>query len=73
MRREAESVDGTGNVYDGFRNAQGFRDGKGSFNFADGSVYVGEWKLGLRHGLGEFRYSGGGVYKGQWAHDLKHG
>ena len=44
MRREAESIAGNGNVYDGARDERGFRNGKGTFTFSDGSVYDGEWQ-----------------------------
>ena len=75
MRREGETQDPTagGNLYEGERDAQGHRHGRGKFTFADGAVYEGDWLHGLRHGVGEFKYKDGSVYKGQWQHDLKHG
>ena len=73
MRQEGECTAGTGNVYTGARDPNGYRNGQGSFKFADGSAYNGDWQQGLRHGIGEFTYKDGSVYKGQWIHDLKHG
>ena len=33
--------------------------------YADGGVYVGQFKLGLRNGLGQFTMAGGRSYSGQ--------
>ena len=37
-----------------------------SENYEDGSVYTGEFKVGMRHGKGIFVYSDGGTYEGEW-------
>ena len=47
------------NKYDSFPN-------KMSENYEDGSVYTGEFKVGMRHGKGIFVYSDGGTYEGEW-------
>lgn len=75
MRKEGESggTSADANRYEGERDAQGRRHGKGNFFFADGSSYSGEWREGLRHGVGQFNYADKSVYKGMWNHDLKHG
>lgn len=58
-----------GNHYTGDRDLEGYRDGYGTFEFADGSMYKGEWQKGLRHGYGEYTVpasdlSSSTVYKG---------
>ena len=73
MRQEGECTEGTGNTYNGERDADGYRTARGQFQFADGSFYDGEWFQGLRHGVGEFKYRDGGSFRGQWAMDLRHG
>ena len=48
-------------------------DGVGAHVFADGSVYVGEWKLGQRHGQGRMKHAAGDCYTGHFKHDKYHG
>ncbi len=40
--------------------------GKGSYTYADGSVYTGEFKQGLMHGQGILTSKNGSVQKGTW-------
>ena len=40
-------------------------DGKGTYCFADGSVYVGDYKAGKREGRGVYRFADGAVYDGE--------
>ena len=39
--------------------------GQGTHNFADGAVYVGEFKDGGIDGHGTFNYADGAVYEGE--------
>ncbi len=51
---------------------KGLPQGKGIYNYADGSVYEGMWLKGLRHGTGKytFRYRGSdSIQEGQWVDD----
>ena len=49
---------------------KGLPDGKGTYTWADGSIYRGEWQKGLRHGEGEMIYTGTGITeKGYWKLD----
>jgi len=47
--------------------------GSGTFRYADGSVYEGEWKDGKRHGTGTCQYVDGNVYEGEWKDGKPHG
>lgn len=49
---------------------RGFPHGTGTYTWADGSVYKGEWEKGLRNGKGEMVYTSTGVtQKGYWKND----
>lgn len=41
--------------------------------FANGDVYVGEFKEGKAEGEGEFLYANGQTYRGQFKNGLRHG
>jgi len=62
-----------GNVYTGhFVNS--VREGSGCMQFASGSRYDGEWKLGEQHGIGRSTSAvTGTVYEGQHAHSKLEG
>mmetsp|Transcript_3998 Transcript_3998/g.7697 ORF Transcript_3998/g.7697 Transcript_3998/m.7697 type:complete len:517 (-) Transcript_3998:1745-3295(-) len=47
----------------------GMREGSGTFYFADGSKYEGEWKANRKHGFGIYYYSNGALYKGRFEDD----
>lgn len=49
--------------------------GKGTFRYASGNVYEGDWKSGRREGEGRYLMSvaGGDVYEGRWFKDKFHG
>jgi hypothetical protein len=49
------------------------QNGKGTFVLSDGSIYVGEFKMGEIHGVGVCKYRDGSRYQGEWAHRLPHG
>lgn len=51
---------------------KGLPHGKGTYEFADGSVYEGMWSKGLKHGVGKFsfRYNGADtIQEGLWTDD----
>ena len=43
------------------------------FQFADGTVYDGEYKAGRKEGCGVFRFDNGNVYDGEWKADKMEG
>jgi hypothetical protein len=48
-------------------------DGRGTHISADGSVYIGQWKLGQRHGQGRMQQACGDCYTGHFKRDKYHG
>ena len=52
--------------YEGERNAAGQREGRGTYRFAAGDVYEGDWKADEREGRGRMSYANGGVYEGEF-------
>ena len=48
-------------------------NGYGTYTWADGSKYVGEYKDGKRHGEGTLTYSDGKTYIGRFASGLPYG
>mgnify|MGYP000523855194 CR=1 FL=1 len=40
------------------------QDGRGTFTWANGAVYEGEWKNNKREGKGTYKWSNGDVYEG---------
>ena len=44
-------------------------NGYGTYTWADGTKYVGEWKDGKRHGQGTYTFPDGTVEKGIWEKD----
>ncbi|XP_046885120.1 MORN repeat-containing protein 4 isoform X1 [Hypomesus transpacificus] len=46
---------------------------KGTFTYASGEEYSGEWKEGRRHGTGQLKFSDGTCYTGQFEKGLFHG
>ena len=49
------------------------REGNGEMNYADGSVYSGQWRDDKREGYGRMYYASGSVYEGEWVADKRHG
>ena len=49
------------------------QNGEGTYILADGSIYVGEFKMGEIHGVGVCYYRDGSRYQGEWSHRLPHG
>jgi hypothetical protein len=54
-------------------NEEYCRDGLGTYIYADGSKYVGEFKYGYPEGKGKVYYANGDVYEGSWANHAPHG
>ena len=59
--------------YVGERNAAGQMHGQGTYTFADGSVYVGEYRDNNRTGQGTYTYASGDVYVGEYRDASMHG
>ena len=62
---------GSDHYYGEFRKGQ--PDGKGTYEYRDGSVYIGSFSKGLRHGYGEFTpglQESDTVYAGMWEKDI---
>lgn len=49
------------------------RNGQGTFTWADGRRYEGQWKDGGYHGNGEYTHRDGSKYKGEWVDNFRHG
>mmetsp|Transcript_12225 Transcript_12225/g.36116 ORF Transcript_12225/g.36116 Transcript_12225/m.36116 type:complete len:394 (-) Transcript_12225:262-1443(-) len=60
------SGEGVAGIYEGGRNDEGEADGRGSYLYLDGNVYLGEWRRGKQHGRGSYTYADGDVYEGEW-------
>ncbi len=45
----------------------------GTYTFADGDKYVGEWRDDKRNGQGTATYADGGKYVGEWRDNKRHG
>lgn len=48
-------------------------NGKGTYKFASGAKYTGDFKTGKRHGKGTLYFTNGNVYEGDWALDFREG
>jgi len=59
--------------YTGDISETGKREGKGTCQWVDGSIYIGEWKDGMRHGKGIYTLADGTRYEGMWVEDRKQG
>jgi len=58
-----------GSVYTGTTNKDGKRHGQGTYTWADGRKYVGEYKDEKMHGQGTFTNPSGDKYVGEWEDD----
>ena len=56
MAYSGEAVDGT---YEGEYNAAGQYEGRGTFRYASGNVYEGEYKAGKKDGHGTYHFADG--------------
>eukprot|EP00035_Acanthoeca_spectabilis_P037193 m.43981 g.43981 ORF g.43981 m.43981 type:complete len:151 (+) comp8486_c0_seq2:85-537(+) len=68
-----EQVADDGACYKGAVDGDGKKTGEGRYIWADGSMYIGQWKKNRFHGIGTLAYADGGEYKGNWLNDRKHG
>ena len=59
--------------YEGEYNEEGQRHGKGTYTFADGAIYEGDFKDGNYHGKGTYTYASGAIYEGDYKDGKKHG
>lgn len=64
--------DGKENVYLGFRNGHGQRDGFGVMQVENGPTYTGQWSGSKREGHGTLFFDKG-VFEGQWIQGNAHG
>ena len=48
-------------------------NGDGTYTYANGNKYVGEWKDGKRHGQGTHTWASGDKYVGEFKDDKRHG
>ena len=44
-----------------------------TYNYTDGSKYIGEYKDGTRHGQGTYNHASGDQYIGEWKYSKMHG
>ena len=70
LRKHIKPLEGG---WKGPRNGKGEAHGQGTYVFADGNVYEGEYKDGKKHGRGTFKFASGGVYEGEYKDDKRNG
>ena len=49
------------------------RHGKGTYTWADGDKYEGDWVDDKKHGKGTYTWANGANYEGNWKNGAKHG
>ena len=49
------------------------RNGQGTYTYADGATYSGEFKDGKFNGQGTYTYANGDTYTGEWKDGKQHG
>ncbi|KGL98344.1 Radial spoke head 1, partial [Charadrius vociferus] len=59
--------------YDGERNSEGERHGRGKARLPNGDTYDGEYEHGFRSGQGTYRFRNGACYTGKYLQNKKHG
>lgn len=64
---------GNGDMYEGEWDEEGFRDGEGVLEYADGALYEGYFRRGKCHGKGRLISAAGDVYTGDWSEGKVHG
>ena len=62
-----------GDSYVGKIDDNGLRNGKGKYTYANGDVYVGEYRNGRKNGKGIYEWVNGNVYDGDWLANKRHG
>ena len=53
--------------------AEGLKEGKGEYVWADGSNYNGEWRESKINGFGQYIWNDGRKYYGTWLNNDMHG
>uniref|UniRef100_A0A8C3JXC6 Radial spoke head 1 homolog n=1 Tax=Calidris pygmaea TaxID=425635 RepID=A0A8C3JXC6_9CHAR len=59
--------------YEGERNPEGERHGRGKAFLSNGDTYDGEYEHGFRNGQGTYRFKNGACYIGKYVQNKKHG
>lgn len=49
------------------------KNGKGTYTYANGDKYIGEFKDNFKHGNGTYIHSNGNKYEGEYKYEKKHG
>ncbi|XP_053912164.1 radial spoke head 1 homolog isoform X2 [Cuculus canorus] len=70
---ESEEPEDTLGEYEGERNPEGERHGRGKARLPNGDTYDGEYEHGLRSGQGTYRFRNGARYIGGYLQNKKHG
>jgi hypothetical protein len=70
---KTSSIEFSDGSYVGEIDQKGRKNGKGTYTWHDGSVYVGDFKDDSRHGNGRFNWSNGESYKGEYLEDERTG
>ena len=70
---KTSSIEFSDGSYKGEIDQKGRKHGKGTYEWHDGSVYVGDFKNDSRHGNGRFNWSNGESYKGEYLEDERTG
>ncbi|XP_074458843.1 radial spoke head 1 homolog [Larus michahellis] len=70
---EAEEAEADLGEYDGERNSEGERHGRGKAFLPNGDIYDGEYEHGFRSGQGTYRFRNGACYIGKYLLNKKHG
>lgn len=61
------------NRYRGSVSKKGLKHGKGSFFYANGDSYEGDWVSNKKHGMGYYKYANGDQYMGEFWQAKKNG
>lgn len=72
LERRVYAYKQTKSTYDG-EWLGGFRHGRGTMIFSDGTTYEGQWQLGVAHGHGRLEVMNGTIYDGEWAFSRAYG
>ncbi|XP_075628948.1 radial spoke head 1 homolog [Balearica regulorum gibbericeps] len=70
---DAEEIEADLGEYDGERNSEGERHGRGKARLPNGDTYDGEYEHGFRSGWGTYRFRSGAYYTGEYLQNKKHG
>ena len=62
-----------GDVYEGFLENSGLKSGQGTYTFASGNKYVGEFKDDNFNGQGTYTWTNGNKYVGEFKDDKRNG